>query len=341
MTQLTVTATGTFRTLPAEAWRTQALALVPLLDEWTQAPPPVVFARSLSPHVYAHVTRGTLVLTGRPEQAWPQLATTAQFVTVSLLRPGHAEQRVTIRVPAASPLPFTAAGLAVASTAIAAAGRVTAAAFPHAPIAAATLQFAGAPAAPLVALDVPLSAAHASGCTVQLRTLTSAGTTTLTGLAVAGATTLTLASTAGVAAGRVLLLGTGEHTVVDAVRGQVVLLRLPLRTSQASGSTVTRRNLGGVGAATTLSRDALAGDGVLPVAAALAGTLVELVDGPGTEYRSVGLGTDADGRWRLSGVRGIPELRITTAAPGFLTDGPRTHPLAPTDPYVIDTALKI
>ena len=119
----------------------------------------------------------------------------------------------------------------------------------------------------------------------------------------------------------------------------LAVLALPLATSPTAASAVAVLSLGAIGAATTLARAGLRGDGVLLTGAALAATTVEVVDGAATEYRGVDLVTDPDGRWRLGGVRGVPELRITTAAGGFLTDGPRTHPLAPFDPYVINTAL--
>lgn len=340
MTQLVVTDTGTFRVVPAEPWHNGALALVPLADEWTGRPPPVASARSLSAGVGAHVTRGTLVLTGLPERAWPHLSTTDQFVDVVLTRPGRAEQHARIRIPAASALPYRAAPLPVSSTTIALAGRVTASAFPHGPVVGASITLSGTPTAPVVAVGVPLASAHPAGTTVRLRPLPAVPTTSLTEAARAGDATVTLASTAGIGAGTVLRLATGEHTIVDAVTGTLALLRRPLRTSPADGSAVAIVTPGAPGAATTLTRDALAGDAVWPVAAALAGASVEVVDGAATEYRALGLTTDPDGRWRQPGVRGVAALRLTVSAAGFLTDGPTEHPLAPTDPFVIDVALR-
>ena len=126
-------------------------------------------ARSLSAGVGAHVTRGTLVLTGLPERAWPHLSTTDQFVDVVLTRPGRAEQHARIRIPAASALPYRAAPLPVSSTTIALAGRVTASAFPHGPVVGASITLSGTPTAPVVAVGVPLASAHPAGTTVRLR----------------------------------------------------------------------------------------------------------------------------------------------------------------------------
>lgn len=330
---------GPYLVRPAGRWHTRALALLPLVDEWTLAPPsPPISARSLSPSVSAHVTRGTLVLTGLPERALPHLSTTSSTLSARLSRPGRPDQTVAVTIPAGSALPHRGAPIHVTSATIAVTGRVTAAAFPHGPIAGAELAFSGT----LVAVSTPIAADHAAGVTVRARTLTPGATTTLTVAASAGQTILQPASSAGMAAGAVLQLTTGEYCVVAGLPApSVVELHHPLRTSPAAGSTVTLVALGGTGAATALSRAALPGDGVLPLAGPLAAATVEIVDGNATEYRATGLVTDADGRWRLSGVRGITELRLTTSAAGFQTDGPRTFPLAPIDPYVITTALGV
>lgn len=341
MTQTVVTTAGTFRVVPAGVWRTDALAVVPLLDEWTQAAPTVVLARSLTAQVFAHVTAGTLVLAGRPERALPHLATADAFVAVALTRPGYPEQRATVRIPLGSTLPYTAPPLPVASRTIALVGRVSAADFPHGPLIGAAVRFDGTPARPLAATTVPVALRHDEGVTVQLRTVTNGATTTLAAPATAGDATLALASTSAMPTGRVLLLATGEHVVVAATTGNLALLRAPLKTSPATGTPVTRLTLAAAGPTSTLAREALPGDGVLPLAATLPTGVLEIVDGPATEYRATGHVTDADGRWRLSGVRGITEIAITTAAAGFVTDGPTTVPLAPIDPFVINTALKI
>jgi hypothetical protein len=345
MTQLLVTSQASSLIRGREQVRASALVVARLVDEWTQAPPPVVTARSLTPRVSAHVTDGHLVLTGLAEVAFPTLSTAVQEVVVELRRPGRAAEQVSISVPAGATLPYRPADLPVASTPIALTGRVTDAVDPFPPIPLATVGFAGA-GADLIALSTTMAGGHAEGTTVQARALTAGAATTLSGAARAGDQVLALGSTSGMPANRVLRLrgpATGapdDYVVVAAVLATgLVSLRLPLRTTPDPAATVTRMNLGAAGAATTLRRAARPGDGVLLVQAALAAAIVEIVDGPATEYRGTAFTTDADGRWRLSGVRGVSDLAITVAAAGFTTSGPTVHPLAPIDPTVINTAL--
>lgn len=326
---------GPYRLVPGDPWRTQALALLPLIDEWTlEAPSPPTTARSLTPAVGAHVTRGTLVFTGLPERACPDIALSPVTFSARLTRPGRPDESIAVTIPAGAQLPHRAPPAAVASVTIAVTGRVTAAAFPHGPVPGANLTFTG----DVIALSVPLSAHHPAAAAVRGRTLVAGAGTTLASAATGGTSTLEPVSTAGVAPGDVLLTASGEFVVVDGASA-VLTLRAPLHASVPAGSGLTRMTPTGIGATTTLARAAIPGDGLLPTTGPLTSPVVEIVDGARTEYRATGLIADPDGRWRLSGVRGAPDLRITTSAAGFITDGPRTHPLAPIEPYFITTAL--
>jgi hypothetical protein len=329
---------GAYTVHPGETWGTLALVLVPLKDEWTASPPSGVTARALSPNTHAHVTGGHLVITGLPGRALPGLASGPVELTVELRRPGRPPQRVAITVPQASTLPYRAPALAVASTPISLVGRVSAAAFPHAAVVGASVAISGG-ATPLLALPAPLALGHPAGTTVRERALSSGPGTTLLVPVRGGDGVLSVASVAGLTAGSLLAIGP-ELVVVDAVEGQFVMLRTPASRSAPAGAPVTALTAGVTGASTTLSRDALPGDGVLPVGGNIGGPAVEILDGAATEYRRTALTTGADGRWRLSGVRGIPEITLTTSAAGFLTDGPRLYPLAPLDPYVLSIALR-
>jgi len=343
MSVLVVTSQGAYRVRGWETWRTSALVIARLVDEWTQAPPPVVSVRSLTPRAAAHVTEGYLVVTGLPEVAFPQLAASAQTVSVRVQRPGGPAETLDITVPAGTALPYRAPDQPVSSTTIALAGRVTDAVHPHAPIAGATLVFEGSAAA-LAALTTPLAGGHDAGTAVQVRSLTADASTTLAAPAKAGNLALALGSTSGIASGRVLRLrapGLGDdYVVVDTVLpGKLVTLTLPLRTTPDPTASVTRMNLGAAGASTTLRRSARPGDGVLLTQATLTDAVLEVVDGTATEYRATGLTADADGRWRLSGVRGVSDIVLTVAAAGYQTSGPTAYPLAPVDPTVVNTAL--
>lgn len=332
------TAAGSYRVVPGDRWRTTALILAPLLDEWTRAAPSGVTARSLGPNSHAHVRAGHLVVTGLASHALPGLDTTDATVAVELRRPGRPPQTVVLTVPMGAALPYTAPAVALASTTIALAGRVTRAAFPHGPVAGAAVKVTGGTSA-VLALTVPLALAHPAGSTVRERTLADGASTTLTAALTGGATVLEAASTAGITPGTVLAVGQ-DLVTAGSVNGPLVLLRTPAAASAAAGTAVTLQNPGTSGSATTLARTALRGDGMLPVAGALAGAVVEVVDGAATEFRRTTVTTDTDGRWRIGGVRGIPEVTLTTSAAGFVTDGPRLYPLAPVDPFVVTTALR-
>lgn len=329
---------GTYTVHPGETWRTLALVLVPLRDEWTASLPSGITARALSPNTHAHVTGGHLVITGLPGRALPDLASGPAVLAAELRRPGRPPQRVAITVPQASTLPYRAPAVSVASTSITLVGRVSAAGFPYAPVVGASVAIAGG-VAPLLAIPVPLALGHPAGITVRERALSSGPGTTLLAAVRGGDGVLQVASVAGLAAGSVLAVGP-DLVVVDAVAGQFVMLRTPASLSAPAGAAVTAFTAGVTGASTTLTRDALPGDGVLPVGATLGGPAVEILDGAATEYRRTAVTTGADGRWRVPGVRGIPDIALTTSAPGFITDGPRLYPLAPLDPYVLSIALR-
>lgn len=339
MTLQVTNATGSYRVaLSQELWRTSALVVAPLLDEWTQDAPSGVTARAVTARTFAHVTGSTLVVTGLPEQALQTLATAPAEVVVELRRGGRPAQRVVVTVPMGSTLPYQAPVIAVASSTIRVAGRVTARAFPHGPISGAALSIAGV-VTPLITLSVPLAIPHRETTTVRLRSLAAGAGTTLTAPIAGGMSAIPVLSTAGIGVGTLLAIG-DDIVVAEGTSGMVVRLRTPIAASAADGAAVVIQTPGATGAAETLGRDAVAGDGLLPVSGALAGPVVEIVDGLSTEYRRTTLTTDADGRWRLSGVRGIPEIDLTTSAPGFLADGPRRVPLAPVDPFVLNTSLR-
>lgn len=338
MTVQVLNASGSYRVVPGEEWRTSALVLVPLLDEWTQAAPSGVTARALSPNTYAHVTAAHLVVTGLARLALPSLATAAADIVVELRRDRRPPVTVVLTIPMGTPLPYFAPLVAVPSTTVRLTGRVSAAAFPHAPVSGATVAITGVGGA-LVTASVPLALDHPSGTTVRVRPLAAGAGTTLAAPITAGDTVLTLASTAGIAAGTLLAVG-NDVLVTQAVTGPVVLLRTPVAASAATGAAVTVQTPGAVGTAATLTRAVLPGDGVLLTTGALGGSAVEVVDGAATEYRRTTLTTDADGRWTLSGVRGIPEVNLAASAGGFLPYGPRVCPLAPIDPIVANIPLR-
>lgn len=344
-TTTVVTADGSYLVVQGDRLVTQALVVVPLVDEWTQAAPEAVRARCLTPGASAHVTAGHLVVTGVPERALPSLPTTAGTVEVVLERPGRPPQPVALVVPAGSALPWRGPAVPLASMVVAVAGRVREKDHPYPPVADATVEVRGVAPQRLVTLRAPLALSHDAGVSVGGRALTETGTTTASAAA-AGSTRLVVASTAGIGSGTVLALGARpreEHVTVDGLEpGNVVVLRVPLVRSVADASPVRRHTTGALTGATSLVRAALPGDGVLVTVAGSNAAVVEVSDGARTELRSAQLRTDPDGGWRLDGVRGIPRIELTVSATGFATHGPVAHPLDGTyDPNVLDVEMSV
>lgn len=340
MTAAAVNELGYRVLLPGEPHHTGALAIAPLVDEWTGAAPLSVSARARDPRTDAHVSGGALVITGAPHLVRSNLATAPLDLTIDLLREGRPPQRIQLTIPMGSVLPYTAPPIAVTATTITLIGRVTEADFPNAPIPGAAVNIAGAGVGTqLVALNVPLANDHPSGTAMRARTLTSGPSTTLVAPARAGDRALVVAATAGIASDDVLAIG-ADLLVAAGINGSLVLLRTPVVVSAPAGATVTRQVVGPSGPPVAMLRAAIAGDGLLPTSGNLTAAVIEVVDGVATEYRRTAVITDADGRWSLSGVRGIPEVRLTTTATGFLDDGPRRCPLAPIDPFVRNVALR-
>jgi hypothetical protein len=332
-----------------EVVRNQALVIVPILDPTVPGGPGVrpLTVTATDPHVQAHLVQGWLVLTGRPKLAVPDLSATPATLHVTVRAAGLHTQQVTVQVPAGTTLPFTAPPTLLAVPSIAITGRVSAAAFPHGPVPDAQVRFGGStPDGVLAAARTPLALEHAVGTPVREAVFAVAATTTLAAPAAAGSTAVHLSAAAGVAAGSVLALGADrvlEHVVVGAVAGTSVTLRSALVRSWPAAAPVARVTVT-FGAATSLARSTAAGDGVLVCAAAPTTDAVQIADTvlQRVEHRVLGCLTDSDGRWRLSGVRGVSALEMTVAATGFTTSGPNPRALDPRrDPNVFDTDLTV
>jgi len=333
-----VNATGSYLIVRDAVVGTAALVVLAVVDEWTAAPPLGLSVVSLTRGVGAHVAGGAVVLTGRPERVWPHLDTADQHATVRWRRLGGPAETMTITVPAGSSLPFQAAPVAVRAATITVRGLVRLRAFPHGPVAGAEVTVSGTAGA-LVVASPPLTAAHPAGSPVRIRTLSPSTATTLTDDVVSGVSALPVASTTGFTAGDAVELGGVLAGTIAAVAGPTVAtLAAPLPLTAAAGTPVSVHSLVAAGAGTTLSREALPGDGLLPVAAALAGEVVE-VGGPVPEVRRTRLTTGPDGRWLLAGVRGVPEISLTVAASGLVTAGPSPVRLRPGGDAALETDL--
>lgn len=345
-----VTATGQYDVVDGDRLRTQALVLMPVLDPTLSAGlgNRLVVAQSNDPHVGAHITDGILVLTGRPELALPRLTTADELLHVTLRTAGLPAQDVPVTVPMGSALPYNAPAVALAVPPVAVSGRVIQAVFPHAGIADAMVTVSGAaPAGQLLALRCPLGLAHAVGNVVRVNALTTVAGTTLAAPAAVGDQTITVASAASITSGTVLGLGPAgrcEHIVADSVDpvSRTVFLRAPVVRSRPPGAAVSVSSAGASSSPTTLGTATRAGDGVIVTAGPISAQVVEVADAvpEHTEYRLTGVPTDADGYWRVDGVRAIAALQLTVGAAGFTTSGPTAYPLDfGRDPNVIDVEL--
>jgi hypothetical protein len=305
-----------------------ALVVAPVVDAASGLPRPVLRASTTSPYVSAHVSDGGyLVLSGTPELAVAQLATTPQRLTARLELPDAPALEVEFVLAAATVLPFRPPAVAVELPPAALTGTMHAAKFPYAAIAGAAIDarlVAGPPA--FLGLRTPLALAHPVGATVRPRAVTPAApATALSVPAAGGALSVVVDDVTGCSgANRLLMLGdvtTREHVAIAAVDAGThrVTLKAPLRRSRGAGATARAHGVGAPGVATTLARAAIAGDGAVALAANVAGAVVE-VAGPVTELRATGAVSDADGRWRLDGVRAIGRLNLAASATGFVSE---------------------
>lgn len=342
---LVAVAGRTYTVVESTVLRTAALVVARVAGTGSRAR--VTSVRSLTPHTSAHVASGGwVVVCGDPAVTCPDLATTAHRFLVEI---STVAGRVVLEleVPIGSILPVVAPDLEVAATPIALAGTVTTRAFPHAPIPNARVSVSGShPLGFLLGLRTELASAHPVGAAVRVRNASPGVAVAVAETAPSGAIHLVLTSTAGLAPGDLLAWANGEFGIVDRIdpAGDGVTLRLPTRRTLNVGDPVNRVTLGAVGAMTTLARAAAVGDGVVVTAAPVTGTTVE-VDDPDParrEVRATGSLTDAEGRYRIAGVRGLDVVQLRFSAGGFTPLGPRSYPLNPdVDPTVIDAALAV
>jgi hypothetical protein len=310
-----------------------ALVVTQVLDAASRKPRAVRSASTDSPHAFAHIATGSyLVLSGRPELAVPDLATTSCRLDSHLEFEDRAPLDIAFTLPASTTLPFRPAAVTVELPPATLSGTITAAAYPYPGIQDAEITLHASAGSPgdLIGLRVPVALPHPPGAAVRTCTLGAGGAaTTLTNPVDQGADVVVLQSTAGCVAGGVLVIGdapSAEHARISAVNGGLnrVSLEAPLRSSRRIGDPARSYTITGTGPPVNLARAAEPGDGVLEISAAVPGPVIE-IGGPVPEFRSAGAISAANGRWRLAGVRAIGRLTLTVAAAGYVTAGPLIH----------------
>jgi len=260
---------------------------------------------------------GYWVVRGYVELAFPDLATTAYNIKVSVAAGGYRPATVPVKIPINSTFPVLAGDALLMPDPVRIQGRVvdepTRSPQPGSAIAVTTANVA--------VLRTPISAGHAAGIAVHTRTLGPAGPARAIAADVrAGSSEMTLDNAAGLAAGDILQLGAPsmlEFAVVQAV-GATVRLRLPLMRSRPAGTPVQAVVAGGAGPNATLAVDAAPGDGILRLSVALGpGAALEIVDGAGSEFRALNAVADANGYYQLDGITGIAALSLSASHAGF------------------------
>jgi hypothetical protein len=273
-------------------------------------------------------TGGTLSVSGRVEHLFPDLATTAYALDLTIEADGYRPVKRALAIPIAAAFPIDLGAIPLRPYPVRIEGRVTRESN-RAPVANALIR---AVTPKVVLLRVPAYADHPAGAAVTVQTLTPGAALTLDAAAPAGTLTFVLNNVAGIAASDVLQFGDAEYGIVDTVDAPAksVTLKHALQRSYAKNAAV-KPVAAAAGAATTLARDVNAGDGILQLTAAVTGDAVSI---GGAEFHDLGVRSDAGGFWAANGAGGVRELLFRASAGGFLDlDVPHTiayaHPVNP------------
>jgi hypothetical protein len=189
-----------------------------------------------------------------------------------------------------------------------------------APVAGTLVRLASDAAAPTefpLALRTPTGATLLAGAAVAARTI---ALTPLSNVVLvearAGDRSLVFADRAGIATGQVLALGDDGRRELVRVSGLPgsggwVALERPLARGVPALSSVARAAVSAAPGATTLSRPARAGDGVVWCRASVDAAAIEIAGAP-SELAMVGAPTDANGRFSFRSVSGAAVMRVAT-----------------------------
>lgn len=293
------------------------------------------FAQAALPGAQTKTTPdGMACVCGDPAQVLPKLAAQPYAFTLTLTASGYNPATLPVNIPMGAALPLALADVALTPQPVNLVGRVISNA--DAPIANAKI-FSAMPSAPFaLALRTPLRFDHVNGVTVRGRALNPAmPAKSLSAFARSGSITLSLNNRAGLAAGHILQLGddrTGELVVIDSLpvaSPNDVTLTAPTQHTFAKNTAAQVFSPGVIGGTPrALSAPARAGEGVLMLNGDLSEEVIEISDGPRTEYAFTGALTDADGRYRITGITHVKSLRLQASAGAFQTSPVIEHPMA-------------
>jgi hypothetical protein len=325
----------------------QALIVGQVQDELTSEPVEDFDVHTPSVGVLAKATPdGFFALSGYPGQVFPRLASTSYTVAVSLTAPGYRAVSLPILVPQGTSVPVSVPAVTLRHVPVRLQGRVVEDSVARQPIQGAKVRFVDDPVSPsaehVVALRSPLSFSHTLGSAARERTLTPSGAPKqLAASAPGGSQTITLGDRTAIGGGDILQLDAAdavEYAVIASVSPTppnlnlpgAVVLRAPLDRTHTAGTPVQKVTAGAVGAIAQVLQPAEVGDGLVILNQPLTADTLEILDPDPThtEYRALGVLTDADGFYHFDGVGRVRALFLDAGAAGY-------QPLAQPIPWTL------
>lgn len=318
-----------------------AIFVVELIDEMSDAPPPVSASIDWPGLMATGLDGGIVCISGRVPIAFPKLATTTYHVPFVVHAEGCADIPLVGIIDATSVLPLIVAAPPLRRAPVAVLGTVVHDTVPpRAPIAGALITSVDDPASPpaehALVLRTRLRAAHAAGTNVVVTPLPTAGAPiAVSATAPSGSTAFMVSDRSSLAAPSLIRIGAEpawEYAAVTAVAPVplpmntpgLVTLSAPLIRGAELSAPVQVVTAGAAGASAALTRDSAIGDGLLMLNAVLTGATVEVADAnpANVEYAAVGAVTDANGAYRADGIGRLSTVFFIAAATGETTSAP-------------------
>ena len=318
-----------------------AIFIVELVDEMSDAPPPVSASIDWPGLMATGLDDGVVCISGQLPIAFPQLATTTYHVPFVVHAEDCADVPLVGVIGAASLLPLTIAAPPLRRTPVAVLGTVVHDTIPpRAPIAGASIISVDDPSSPPVehafVLRTRLHAAHAAGTNVVVTPLSTVGAPiAVSATSPPGSTVVMVSDRSTLTAPSLIRIGAEpvwEYAAVTEVAPfplpmntpGLVTVSAPLTRGAELNAPVQVVSTGAAGASAALTRDSATGDGLLMLTAVLTGATVEVADAnpANVEYAAVGAVTDANGAYRADGIGRLSTVFFTAAASGETTSAP-------------------
>jgi hypothetical protein len=331
-----------YRAIPDESVRRIAFVTGAVVDEATGVGVSEARLRVDRNGAAARVTAGGFfAVSGATESLFPDLATTAYSLDLHFAALHYKAKALTIPIPAATSFPIPAGVVRLRPEPVRIEGRVTRESN--------RLQIAGANVevtapANVLLLRAPSYMNHALVNVTPVTMLAAGPLRSLSSGAAAGSRVLTLNNVAGLGNGSILRIGNppaSEYAVLDGADAptSTATLRHALWHSYPQFANAQAVTAMPAGPAVAVARNTDAGEALLVLAAPLVAAIVEITDGPDSEYHDTNLVADGDAFFGADGIAGVPSLTLRASAGGFLPLN-RDVPLDPTRP-VIDVSFRL